>query len=215
MEEGEKGKKTIKCSYAVLVVALFATVAVLTDYIIIERKSRTCYCPDCEVANNEVISEKTLDSEKNVNNVYDIFSKNIVLNRQTVFNDYSYYKTIYEKNSNINGYTVELSKSGELKVIYHLDDSSSDIRVIANNILSYYVIYYGNGGFRSLYFIYEDGTVGKASIESDFVNGNSIEVETIENLNNIVTIQQGVFSDEMGTGGYGPIFVDIDGNLYR
>ena len=55
MEE-KKEKKTIKCSYAVLVIILFATVAFLTDYIIIDRKTRKCDCPKCEATNNEVIS---------------------------------------------------------------------------------------------------------------------------------------------------------------
>ena len=34
----EKKKKGIRCSYAVLVIILFATVCILTDYIVIERK---------------------------------------------------------------------------------------------------------------------------------------------------------------------------------
>lgn len=58
MEEKKK-KKTIKCSYALLVIILFATVAFLTDYIIIDRKTRKCDCPQCEAINNEVISDNT------------------------------------------------------------------------------------------------------------------------------------------------------------
>lgn len=58
MEE-KKEKKTIKCSYALLVIILFATVAFLTDYIIIDRKTRKCDCPKCEATNNEVISDNT------------------------------------------------------------------------------------------------------------------------------------------------------------
>lgn len=44
----EKEKKKISCSYAVLVIILFATVCFLTDYIIIERKTRVNKCPKCE-----------------------------------------------------------------------------------------------------------------------------------------------------------------------
>lgn len=62
MEE-KKEKKTIKCSYALLVIILFATVAFLTDYIIIDRKTRKCDCPKCEVTNNEVISDNTKVTE--------------------------------------------------------------------------------------------------------------------------------------------------------
>lgn len=44
----EKEKKEIKCSYSLLVIILFATVCFLTDYIVIERKTRVNKCPKCE-----------------------------------------------------------------------------------------------------------------------------------------------------------------------
>ena len=44
----EKKKKGIRCSYAVLLIILFATVCILTDYIVIERKTRVNNCPKCE-----------------------------------------------------------------------------------------------------------------------------------------------------------------------
>ena len=58
MEE-KKEKKTIKCSYAVLVIILFAALAFVTDYAFIERKTSKCDCPKCEATNNEVISDNT------------------------------------------------------------------------------------------------------------------------------------------------------------
>lgn len=48
----EKEKKTIKCSYAVLVIILFAALAFVTDYAIIERKMNKCNCPKCGVVTN-------------------------------------------------------------------------------------------------------------------------------------------------------------------
>ncbi len=66
MEE-KKEKKTIKCSYALLVIILFATVAFLTDYIVIERKTRKCDCPKCEATNNEVISGDIENKDKTDN----------------------------------------------------------------------------------------------------------------------------------------------------
>ena len=62
MEE-KKEKKTIKCSYAVLVIILFAALAFVTDYAIIERKTRKCDCPKCEATKNEVISDNTDDTQ--------------------------------------------------------------------------------------------------------------------------------------------------------
>lgn len=54
-----EGKKRINSNYGILVILLFAIVAFLTDYIIIERKIRVCECPECETTSNEVISDNT------------------------------------------------------------------------------------------------------------------------------------------------------------
>ena len=45
----EKEKKTIKCSYAVLVIILFAALAFVVDYAVIDRKVNKCSCPDCKL----------------------------------------------------------------------------------------------------------------------------------------------------------------------
>ncbi len=44
----EKEKKKNSCSYAVLVVILFAALAFVVDYAVIERKMNKCNCPKCE-----------------------------------------------------------------------------------------------------------------------------------------------------------------------
>ena len=77
MEE-KKEKKTIKCSYAVLVIILFAALAFVTDYAFIERKTRKCDCPKCEATNNEVISgdienKDNIRFAENNGNVKDIY----------------------------------------------------------------------------------------------------------------------------------------------
>lgn len=69
MEE-KKEKKTIKCSYAVLVIILFAALAFVTDYAIIERKINKCNCPKCEATNNEVICDNTDNTQVTENKTY-------------------------------------------------------------------------------------------------------------------------------------------------
>lgn len=69
MEE-KKERKTIKCSYAVLVIILFAALAFVTDYAFIERKTSKCDCPKCEVPNNEVISDNTDNTQVTDNQTY-------------------------------------------------------------------------------------------------------------------------------------------------
>lgn len=94
MEE-KKEKKTIKCSYALLVIVLFATVCFMTDYIIIERKINKCVCPTCNSgSNNEVINS---NSNNNVvvpdNNEVDVVKESydypIVSSYETYNSDHS------------------------------------------------------------------------------------------------------------------------------
>lgn len=194
----EKRKCNIKCSYALLVIILFACVAFLTDYIIIGQK--ICESDNKGQANNEVIA-----------NSYEQFSKGILKNRNSFFEHDSLYRTNIDNNGI--SYSVELSKDGNLTVIFN-DDHSYDSRFIASEVLNYYVISYGNGGFNGLYFIYEDGSVGFSAIESDYLNNIELSVSKIEGLKNIVTIVSGSYSDEL-SGYRGPVYIDIDGNMYK
>ena len=217
MEE-KKEKKTIKCSYAVLVIALCATVAFLTDYIIIDRKTKNCDCPKCEATNNEVISDNTDNTQvtEDVSNKYNEFADKIISERKTFFEGESLYRTTVDGNNmiDVKYYNVELNPEGELKVIYYSNDNSSDSKFIANDVLNYYIIYYGNGGYKGLYFIYKDGSVGFANIEQAYMNKEDITIKNIENVKNIVTIVQGSFSDGM-SGYHAPIYIDIDGNMIK
>ena len=195
-----KDKKCIKCSYGLLIIILFVALAFVTDYCIIEHKLNRCVCLTCDSGINS----------------YNNFSKNIVSERKSFFNEDSSYLTTVEGNDiiNISSYDVKLTKNGELSVIYHEDDFSSDIKFVSSNVLNYFIIEYGNGGFRGLYFIYEDGTVGFANIEQSYIEGSEIKIEKNSNLNNIVSIVQGFYSD--GLSGYrGPIYINIDRNMYK
>jgi len=223
MEE-KKEKKPIKCSYAVLVIILCATVAFLTDYIIIDRKTNNCDSPMGEATNNEVISDNIENKDITDNthvtedglNKYNEFADKIISERKTFFEGESLYRTTVDGNNmiDVKYYDVELNPDGELKVIYYSKDNSSDSKFIANDVLNYYIIYYGNGGYKGLYFIYKDGSVGFANIEQAYMNNEDITIKNIENVKNIVTIVQGSFSDGL-SGHRGPIYIDIDGNMIK
>lgn len=219
-----KEKKRINSNYGILVILLFATVAFLTDYIIIERKLRVCECPKCEATNNEVISDNIENKDNTDNtqvtedgsNKYNEFADRIISERKNFFEGESLYRTTVDGNNmiDVKYYDVELSPDGELKVIYYSNDNSSDSKFIANDVLNYYIIYYGNGGYKGLYFIYKDGSVGFANIEQAYMNKEDITIKNIENVKNIVTIVQGRFSDGM-SGYHAPIYIDIDGNMIK
>lgn len=59
----EKEKKGIRCSYAVLVIILFAALAFVTDYAVIERKTRTCDCPKCSISEKTDVSDDVTVTE--------------------------------------------------------------------------------------------------------------------------------------------------------
>ena len=103
--------------------------------------------------------------------------------------------------------TVYLSSNGDLVV-----QTGNTKKVAEKNVLSFYIIGSGNGGFSYIYAIKEDSTVTNINIIG--TDGNilsNFEVkQNISNLKNIVQVVQGAYSD--GGGALYPIFIDIDGN---
>ena len=143
-------KKTIKCSYAVLVIALFATVAFLSDYIIIDRKTRTCYCPKCEESNNGVISGN-IENKDNTDNTQ------VIENKKYTYEDIV---GIYYTNAVITGEGKEFDEDFDLILnddytfVYELTFPSGH-RIYGN-----YVI---DGDTIILNYLYHQG-MGDASI---------------------------------------------------
>lgn len=210
-------KKNIRCSYALLVIILFATVCFLTDYIVVDRKLRedkTIIYGDVtdKVDSDTVIDGSVVDS---TDSRFSAYVTNLKSQRQTFFNENSGFKSSYEGNNiiNVKFYEVELTKDGNLSVSFVADGKERDTRTVASGVLNYSVLNYGNGGFRGLYIIFEDGTTGFAGIEHSYVNGEEITVRK-DDFKNIVSIVQGSYSDDM-SGASGAVYIDIDGNLYK
>ena len=63
----EKEKKKISCSYAFLVIILFAALAFVVDYAVIERKMNKCNCPKCEAITNNEEKEESITNNENSN----------------------------------------------------------------------------------------------------------------------------------------------------
>ena len=102
-------------------------------------------------------------------------------------------------------------KNGKLTVNYKDEELKATFGkeyLIAKDVWNFEMIYIGNGGFRQLYFIKEDGTVGMADIELGAISKN-IEITSVENMKNITNILE-----ETTGGASGPIFIDIDGKIY-
>lgn len=189
----EKEKKGIRCSYAVLVIILFAALCFVVDYSVIDRKLNRCDHSD---------SSNKID--------YSEYS-NKVKSQRSSMSDQGVSIMSGVENSLVGDYIVRLSKDGLLSIEY---SNESSVRNISDNVLSYYLINTGQDIGKTLFFIKEDGTVSKASIEYGYSADSDIEIEdNINGLKDIVTILEGSYSDGL-SGSHGPIFIDINGNMY-
>ena len=156
MEE-KKEKKTIKCSYAVLVIILFAALAFLTDYIVIDRKTRKCDCPKCETTNNEVISG-------------DIENKDNTDNTQVTENKtYSYEDIVGVYYSNV---TISTSLDGS-------ETTNDDIDLILNDDYTFVYEFTYPSGHR----IYGNYVINGDSIILNYLYSTGIADASVRSIN--------------------------------
>lgn len=83
--------------------------------------------------------------------------------------------------------------------------------VLASDVVAFYRIPYGNGGFYSIYYITSKGEVHSAFVEQ-LQDDGSIK-DTKVDVKNIIDIQTVNKTDADGLGGSHTIFIDIDGNI--
>ena len=156
--------------------------------------------------------DKFLNGNNNsfqVEKLYSNFSNNLKLKMNEKYDDYKYNVSTINSKIISQWYEVRLDKNGTLYIKYEKENSN---KKIAEQVLSFYLINSGQDERKTLFFIKHDGTVSSAEIEVE--NSNSIKIENnIYNLKNIVSIVEGTFGNEF-SGVNGPIFIDIEGNIY-
>ena len=85
-------KKKISCSYSFLVIILFATVCILTDYIVIDRKLREGKSVNSVIEDKSIVNENIVDirTDSTKDYVYDASYENdgIVESYNTYYNTY-------------------------------------------------------------------------------------------------------------------------------
>ena len=111
-----------------------------------------------------------------------------------------------------------VSRDGKEFTKYYDNELNTKYQKIADNILSFFVIETGNGGCNTLYFINTDGTVGQANVETFLANNDGTGEITInkniKNLKNIVYITSAI-NNATASATSNPIFIDINGNMYK
>lgn len=169
-----------------------------------------------ETQSNEDTKEKAVTKEMSSDEKYKIFAKNL---KKAV----SKYDS-KEKNANVMGssgdfpFEIELLSNGNLSIEFYDKKTNKKYgtKTLAKNVLAVNVVEEGNGGYRTPYFICEDGTVGRANVDESILNKEKkIKVEyKINKLKNIVSIVSGGGGFAM-SGACNPIFIDIDGKIYE
>ena len=189
----EKGKKKIRCSYAVLVIILFAALAFVTDYAVIERKTRTCACPKCEIKNYEVQEENTIDNEatekiivKESKKLYNVSELNIKSDLDA-FKDIFNNENIVEELENGDEYIAQLDISGNVIIKNYKSGKSEQGKLNIKKVIDIIILSSpADYSEQTLYLLTEEGLSYSYKFgNSDKDNYEVTKVETVSNVKKI------------------------------
>ncbi len=183
MEE-KKEKKTIKCSYALLVIILFATVAFLTDYIVIDRKTRKCNCPKCEATKNEVISDNTDNTQVTENDV------NIATEKENN-NNYTYLRDTELTAGCDNEINIKI-ENGSIII------SNGEKTVRYNNVDAKYIHWNGvmQCGSVNLFYITNDNNLYEIAGIYNLFGDNAKFVQPVKKTDNVKEMIEDISSSD-------------------
>jgi len=188
-----KSKKSEGVSLVALIIIVILMLAVTVNIVYILK-----------IRKQEVIVNKEMTSDQKfaeyVKNLKAIMLK---YNEEKEYREYF----IEGKDANDVTYSITLSGNGILKL---------NKKEVAKNVIGFNVTYYGNGGYKAIYFIKDDGTVASTSIdETKYLSNGNIKTTDVKGLKNIVSIIGG----KAGTHGYPAACyayaIDIDGNMFE
>ena len=166
-------------------------------------------------------------------------TENEQMKKESVINDYSLFvkKMKEERGKLFNSKTLNVNFGESARTYadnkdYYIDlvsDGTLNLGIngknteVANNVLLYRIVYLGNGAFKSLFYITEDGSVYTANVEEVVYSQAKLKSTKQKSAKEIVAIIPGgsgeVYKDEKGRtqsgpGAAHPFFVDINGNIY-
>ena len=158
------------------------------------------------VDENKSITEKA-EKESSTNN-YSLFVKNFKQSTQTYL---SKSKDLFY-GENVKGledtyYWVMLTKDGELSV--STTTSNKEEYKVADKVILYKIVHIGNGGFKYLCYVTEDGAAYVANTDEAMFYKKTINSKKQTKAKEIVDIISVSMEDGMEAA-----FVDIDGNIY-
>lgn len=191
-----------------LVVGLAGFIAY--DNFFAEKGSKETSCTTQVSDTKEESKEKTADERYKayLENLTKSIEENYGTDDEGGIRQYSRVKSITYDLS----YSIEINKNGELLLTYDGDlNSKFNNYKLSDDVVSFYLTYYGNGGYQSLHYIKSNGEVHSASIEQ--IQDDGTIKDTKIDVKNIVEIKSMLNTDENGIGGYSTVYIDIDGNV--
>lgn len=214
--EGRKSNKGLVICLIILLLA-FVCISILLGMGIV--KSPFVKCDDCKdkttvVTNDDKKADTKTVTSKTADERYKEYISNLASSiKENYVSDHEIDEASHESKDKYNraslkggeynnGYVVAIKSN--LDLVYNY--MTTDDRVIAKDVVSFYVIHEGNGIYKTLYYITSDGKLHSVNLELHFFENEELKTKDLE-YKNIVEVKQG-----SSTGGRA-IFVDIDGNV--
>lgn len=207
MEEKQKSKECI-----FLIVILIIVIMGLIGYIVYDKNSyNQNFSNDTIMKTDNEISDKNIDTET-TNNLYNKYLNNLKTN---ITKNYDNFNNNYEYVENLETgleYSLKIEKNGDLNLSFYNEDLKQKYNnyKLSGDVLTMFLIQVGQSGFYNVYFLKNDGTIFSQCIDCLALEDVALKKE---NYKNIVNIIQGGFDMEY-SGVDGPIFIDIEGNIY-
>ena len=164
----------------------------------------------CEVKETK-ISKTTKTSDERYKEYLTNLSKNIEKKYKNSNDLDDISNTSTYKNEDINeSYTIKINQSKDLLLTVNrgMVDSKYTNYKLDGDVVSFYRVHTGNGGYYSIYYITEEGKVYSISLDKYLYENTDIVSNEVKDVKNIIEVKEGT-----GAAGF-PIFVDIDGNMF-
>lgn len=230
MENNKKGNGLVILLIVLLLVfasvsVLFITGVIKSPFVKettnVETSNKTTITTESETTNSETVNNSSTNEQttkvvtKSSDERYKEFITNLASSiKKNYINDHKQIEGSYETSdiynsermrggANNNGYTVAVKNNLELIYSYQ----TTDERHIADNVVSFFDVYVGNGGYKTLYFITTDGVLHSVNLELHLFENEELKIADLD-YKNIVEIKTGAT-----TSASVPIFIDIDGNV--
>ena len=174
---------------------------------------------DCETTINENKENTTTTS-----NSFSLFAKTLKENRAKqkekdkqsglTINGDTHSANLEE----IGNYDIKLDYNGTLSVTYGNKNYKKYNTTIDTNVLLYKMVYAGNGGFKWLYYVKDDGKLYSADVEyGPYSENKKAESKVKEGYQDIILISNENITENVNgnvTGFKDAVFVDINGKVY-